>query len=664
MQLALSLRKRSCGQQGDITDFETPSDAQISQVTRNAHCEATRTVLELLRALHFSLLHSLKIQPVGKSASEDAHTLFLLSYCILKAIRIQCLNPFSPLDMTKTQPQKAVSSTVKRIPRSIREEQTNEISISRIFIVVLGVSALLVGLYIQLTKNLGENLGLRNDGSDVSKFGNTLVVADNMDAGYLDHVIDALLNFGHKLSFSGSITPLKATDLDRYKLIWTHDYPFQTIKKLDPLQRVNHFPGTGFITNKITLSTTPRVPHILKAFRLPHEKERFLDHSKRHPNQLWIQKSDSHRGISIKTSETVDFDLGETLVQEYMANPLLIDGKKFDIGIYAVLTSVEPLRVYTYEAESLLRFCAHPYLDKETQQFNSSDIDSYVVGDDYTPIWLMPSLLRHYIGANLSMKQSLNTYLKGLNKDGTRIWSQIEETIKRVYKMKEQHIARMARIYQEQSQYNDSSVEGSLNQFFEMVRFDFIVDEHLNVFLMEANMSPNLSSRHFPPNRLLYEQVLSSYFSLVGLGQYALQHLSDLPVSYLDGRYQMARNSIKPSSGGVNQRYGLDSLISDKDLAVYEELCTSNECHMNCHKVDCRVCFFCLNYSDKLHLRRAIFEHHSRWNFKRLLPSTRDEDLELQLVHPDTRQEAIDSNYIHTQWFRGKCHSDQRFCSY
>lgn len=126
----------------------------------------------------------------------------------------------------------------------------------------------------------------------------------------------------------------------------------------------------------------------------------------------------------------------------------------------------------------------------------------------------MPSLLRYYVGANLGMKQTLNSYLRRMNKDGNIIWNQIEETIKKVYKMKEHHLARMSRMYQGANNYNDTSVEGSLNQFFEMVRFDFIVDEDLNVYLMEANMSPNLSSRHFPPNRLLYEQVLNSHSPL------------------------------------------------------------------------------------------------------------------------------------------------------
>lgn len=54
--------------------------------------------------------------------------------------------------------------------------------------------------------------------------------------------------------------------------------------------------------------------------------------------------------------------------------------------------------------------------------------------------------------------------------------------------------------------------------FFEMMRFDFVVDENLSVYLMEANMSPNLSSAHFPPNQLLFEQVIFNLLGLVGVG--------------------------------------------------------------------------------------------------------------------------------------------------
>jgi tubulin monoglycylase TTLL15 len=51
------------------------------------------------------------------------------------------------------------------------------------------------------------------------------------------------------------------------------------------------------------------------------------------------------------------------------------------------------------------------------------------------------------------------------------------------------------------------------------MRFDFVIDEDLNIYLLEANMSPNLSSAHFPPNQLLYEQVLYNMMGLLGLGE-------------------------------------------------------------------------------------------------------------------------------------------------
>lgn len=54
-----------------------------------------------------------------------------------------------------------------------------------------------------------------------------------------------------------------------------------------------------------------------------------------------------------------DIDLSkgsdENFVQEYIANPFLVDERKFDIGVYTVLTSIDPLRVYVYDQEVLIR---------------------------------------------------------------------------------------------------------------------------------------------------------------------------------------------------------------------------------------------------------------------------------------------------------------------
>ena len=80
----------------------------------------------------------------------------------------------------------------------------------------------------------------------------------------------------------------------------------------------------------------------------------------------------------------LDLNAANSFIQEFVRNPFLIDGRKFDIGIYTVVTSINPLRVYIVDDETLVRFCGKDYLPED---FN--DVNKYVVTDDYTPMWLV-----------------------------------------------------------------------------------------------------------------------------------------------------------------------------------------------------------------------------------------------------------------------------------
>ena len=88
------------------------------------------------------------------------------------------------------------------------------------------------------------------------------------------------------------------------------------------------------------------------------EKQRCEQTNKPGQKNIWIVKPANlsrGRGIYLidDISEVNVADL--SIVSKYISNPLLINGHKFDLRIYVLVTSIDPLRIYVFK-EGLARF--------------------------------------------------------------------------------------------------------------------------------------------------------------------------------------------------------------------------------------------------------------------------------------------------------------------
>ncbi|XP_076656663.1 tubulin tyrosine ligase-like 15 [Halictus rubicundus] len=430
------------------------------------------------------------------------------------------------------------------------------------------------------------------------------IYARSNDTGYLRHVF-AVLN---RLGF-------QRTNDSNWDLLWAHDYPFRVLSsnlsKLQDHQRVNHFPGCGYITNKVDLSTTEG-QYILPAFKLPEQRNEFLKYADKYPEKTFVEKSNDHRGIRVKNTSEINLTVSGSFVQEFIQRPFLVDGYKFDIGVYTVITSIDPLRVYVYKGDVLFRFCPIKYYP-----FDPEVLDKYVVGDDYLPIWNVPSLKHYYDKLGFSMKDSFDAYVRSQGSDSQKVWNAVYEAIREITLAKEGYMKEAMKRY------------GSRRNFFELVRFDFALDENLNVYTMEANMSPNLSSAHYPPNQLLYEQVLYNLFALVGIGQ------------------RIRKDSLKIRSQPENEM-----MVADKNLVVLPELCA--KCN-DCFHVECQLCKPCFTTETKLVLSQSYNEQQNKMDFQRVFPPPITEDMVLK--------DYTLRNQLLVRWYQGKCEIDHSWCS-
>ena len=169
---------------------------------------------------------------------------------------------------------------------------------------------------------------------------------------------------------------------------------------------------------------------------------------------------------STKQSEN---SVEQYVVQRYVSNPLLIGGKKFDIRIYALVTSYIPLVVYLHRS-GFCRFSNSRYSsltsDMSNQYVHLTNVAIQKTSGDYNKAnggkWDIRELKLHV----------MTCY--GVDA-ATRLFNDIKDIVVR-------------------SLLSVQNVVINDKQCFELYGFDVLIDTDLKPWLIEVNASPSLSA--------------------------------------------------------------------------------------------------------------------------------------------------------------------------
>lgn len=99
------------------------------------------------------------------------------------------------------------------------------------------------------------------------------------------------------------------------------------------------------------------------SYLINEDHEAFLNERERDPTALWILKpvaASCGRGIKIVNSTQRVSRKEGMLACKYIANPHLLNGLKYDLRVYVLVTSFNPLRIYMYN-DGLVRFATEKY---------------------------------------------------------------------------------------------------------------------------------------------------------------------------------------------------------------------------------------------------------------------------------------------------------------
>ena len=251
----------------------------------------------------------------------------------------------------------------------------------------------------------------------------------------------------------------------------------------------NHFIMIINITHQGIWIVKPPADSCGKGIRLVTEPEDVLD------SRLVIVKWHDPSRASVEMPQQ------NLIVQKYISNPFLVNGLKFDLRLYVLLTSIDPIKLYLYD-DGLVRFATKPFsIDEDNLNNKYIHLTNYAINKK-SEEFVQNENPTEFEGHKWSVK-TFRRYLESQGHDWTRLWRRIRDIVSKTIICGH---AGLLESFQKDAQSDYSC--------YKIFGIDIFLDERLKPWLLEFNSFPSLCEA--PLDRHVNEPMLAEAFNIAG----------------------------------------------------------------------------------------------------------------------------------------------------
>ncbi|XP_027729768.1 tubulin polyglutamylase TTLL7 [Vombatus ursinus] len=275
----------------------------------------------------------------------------------------------------------------------------------------------------------------------------------------------------------------------------------EKIAELQNYQRINHFPGMGEICRKDFLARNmtkmikcnpQEYTFIPRTWIFPSEYTQFQNYvkelkKKRKQKTFIVKPANGAMGHGISLVRNAEKLLAQDhlIVQEYIDKPFLMEGYKFDLRIYILITSCDPLKIFLYH-DGLVRMGTEKY--SPPNDTNLSQL--YMHLTNYSVNKHNEHFERDETedkGSKRSIKW-FTEFLQTNKHDVAKFWNDISELVVKTLIVAEPHVLHAYRMCR------PGQPPGSESVCFEVLGFDILLDRKLKPWLLEINRAPSFGT--------------------------------------------------------------------------------------------------------------------------------------------------------------------------